>query len=398
MIGEVDFNGDDNTWFILNDNEFAHSGDNSVMYQYNQNDNTIGGDDWIVSDCFLLTQDKTYEISFWVKTGGPNWPEALELRIGKADDFVLANFESLYSDDNLTNEEWQKVTIEYTPTESYDYKLGFYAYSEADRFFVALDDININLVASNITVNSSPADITLDLGSSILPADTGGEPTATTDCIDNTLTYNYTDVNSSGSCSGEVIVTRTWTISDNCGTTEEIVQVITLEDNESPEITCSQSDVVVQASGNQAVSIEDYTVNYTATDNSSSNITFTQSPAAGSDIYLGTTEVTIQATDGCGNQSSICTFNVVVENVLGIDDKALINLSVYPNPTKGSININASENIKQINLFDLAGKLIYSEVFDAKTITTKLPDVNKGTYLMEIKTENYTNREIILYN
>ena len=52
------------------------------------------------------------------------------------------------------------------------------------------------------------------------------------------LTAKFADVIEPGSCAGEVVITRTWTLTDDCGNVAEQDQIITVEDNTAPTPVC----------------------------------------------------------------------------------------------------------------------------------------------------------------
>lgn len=72
------------------------------------------------------------------------------------------------------------------------------------------------------------------------------------------------------------------------------------------------------------------------------------------------------------------------------------NVSIYPNPTNnGGFNLNA-ENIKDVQVFDLNGKVVGSYFnFSGETIT--LP--NKGVYIVRITNkENSVQSSTVIFN
>ena len=71
------------------------------------------------------------------------------------------------------------------------------------------------------------------------------------------------------------------------------------------------------------------------------------------------------------------------------------NISIYPNPSTGSINIKIDQvnhNTIQLNVYNLSGKLIHAETIQNKHNSTEtklnLTDVEKGLYLLELNTPN----------
>lgn len=88
---------------------------------------------------------------------------------------------------------------------------------------------------------------------------------------------------------------------------------VTAQDITNPTITCPGNQTgTVDASC--SFSLPDYTGLATASDNCTGSPTITQSPAPGTNVSVGTTVITLTATDGSSNTAS-CNFNVVVSDV-----------------------------------------------------------------------------------
>lgn len=73
------------------------------------------------------------------------------------------------------------------------------------------------------------------------------------------------------------------------------------------------------------------------------------------------------------------------------------SLKVYPNPTKGKIIIEASENfVKEAFLIDQQGKIVYHRAYGSqgkKEAILKVQKVTPGIYFLQIK---YTNEEVVV--
>ncbi|MBK8922691.1 MAG: HYR domain-containing protein [Saprospirales bacterium] len=94
---------------------------------------------------------------------------------------------------------------------------------------------------------SCPADMTVDCGDELDPFENTelGVPMADDNCDDD-LTLSYDDATTLGNCL--YLITRTWKVVDDCGnpsSASACVQVITLEDNAAPTISCP-SDATVE--------------------------------------------------------------------------------------------------------------------------------------------------------
>lgn len=105
---------------------------------------------------------------------------------------------------------------------------------------------------------------------------------------------------------GTTIVT--WTVTDGGGNTATCFQTVTVQDNISPVITCPANMNITVTSAAVCGAIANFPLN--ATDNCSL-ASLTASPASGTVFPLGTTPVTLTATDVAGN-SATCTFTVTV--------------------------------------------------------------------------------------
>ena len=74
----------------------------------------------------------------------------------------------------------------------------------------------------------------------MLPSAVTGDVTDEADNCDTSLDATYTDVVTPGACEGEEIITRTWTLTDDCGNTTTHVQIITAQDTTAPTFTVPQ--------------------------------------------------------------------------------------------------------------------------------------------------------------
>ena len=106
-------------------------------------------------------------------------------------------------------------------------------------------------------------------------------------------------------------------------------------------------------------------------------VTITQTPAAGTSLALGTTTVTLEASNECGLIQS-CSF--VVDRTLGINESNMISLAVYPNPTKGLLTVE-SNHPTTLQLVSVQGQFLRSIEIEAKT-TIDLSNLSPGVYLL----------------
>jgi len=68
---------------------------------------------------------------------------------------------------------------------------------------------------------------------------------------------------------------------------------------------------------------------------------------------------------------------------VGIKERNILDVNVYPNPSNGMVNINTTEEITQIKLYNILGNLV-AEYNNEKVINVS--HINEGIYFLELKT------------
>ena len=79
---------------------------------------------------------------------------------------------------------------------------------------------------------------------------------------------------------------------------------------------------------------------------------------------------------------------IYVGNV-NIDDEALQDMFVFPNPATELINIEGSANIQQVELYNLQGQRVAMEMGNVRTLS--LNGLANGMYIMKVTTDNGTS-------
>lgn len=160
-------------------------------------------------------------------------------------------------------------------------------------------------------------------------------PANQTAAADVNCQFTMTDytpmVTTSDNCAGAVTLTQspaagslvsgtqtvTMTATDAAGNISTCTFQVVVTDNAPPVITSGcPANQTVNADASCGFTMTDFTSSITVTDNCSvaASLVVTQSPAVGATIPLGTTTVTLTATDANGNATS-CTFDIdVVDN------------------------------------------------------------------------------------
>ena len=154
-ITVLDSNGDSNTWTSRSTAttttgtiNFAASAPNALVYLYNP-DGTTAANDWFFSAPLQLRAGYRYQVSFKYKVGAAAYPEKLEVKFGTAataagqTTTVWQNANIINSTYATTGTSGSPAASGFTPTANGTYYVGFHAYSAADEYFLAVDDIQV---------------------------------------------------------------------------------------------------------------------------------------------------------------------------------------------------------------------------------------------------------------
>ena len=169
-----------------------------------------------------------------------------------------------------------------------------------------------------------PADTTI---SKDINCDYDASPAITglpTDLADNCtpvadLIVNYSDEINPGACDGEVLVNRTWTVTDNCGNSTSQVQLITVADNNEPPTFTVPADTTISKDINCAYDASPAVTGF-PTDLADNCTSVANLVVSYSDVVdpgtCGGEEIinrTWTVTDDCGNTASATQIITVVD-------------------------------------------------------------------------------------
>jgi hypothetical protein len=250
-----------------------------------------------------------------------------------------------------------------------------------------------------------------------------GDVTDEADNCDNTLDATYSDVVAVGSCIGELIITRTWSLTDDCGNNTLKDQIITVLDTTRPVISGVYPDPEVLWPPNHKM--RDVTINYTAVDNCSpvTNVLTVTSDEPVNGTGDGDTDpdwividdhhvqlraeragngngrtytIKITSTDDCGNVAEAYTYVYVPHNnsmnIYSIvpAEQAGKGLSVkaLPNPSNGNFAVTVnSDNIVErimITVFDMHGRRIEDRLVNNGMTISLGSNYRAGTYILRV--------------
>ena len=159
-------------------------------------------------------------------------------------------------------------------------------------------------VPSDITINKDAA---CNYDASV--GKTGDVTDESDNCDNGPLEAVYSDaIDNSGLCA--LIITRTWSLTDDCGNTATQTQIITVTDNNKPVITCPAA-AFGTTDADDCFSTNVVLGTATATGNCSTVTVTNNAPAQ---FSAGVTTVIWTATDACGNVAT-CTQIVTVSDI-----------------------------------------------------------------------------------
>jgi len=137
--------------------------------------------------------------------------------------------------------------------------------------------------------------------------------------------------------------TITYVATDGAGNTAQTTQTVTVFDNTAPTITAAPP-VTVQADSSNHASVPDFVPGTVANDNCS-NVTISQSPAAGTVVGVGTQTITLTARDAAGNtRTATTTFTVNAATSGGLQFTLSVSPATAPRNSPVKLNVTYSNN------------------------------------------------------
>ncbi len=88
---------------------------------------------------------------------------------------------------------------------------------------------------------------------------------------------------------------------------------------------------------------------------------------------------------GAGNCTSL-PMAVTVRIALGVNDLDLASLKYYPNPVDSELTVSYKEAIKLVEVYDILGKQIKTQKFDANDVRIDVSTLSEGTYMVKVHT------------
>lgn len=204
----IDANNDQSTWEITG---------YRARYHWNSGN---AANDWLVTAPVYLVAGRTYKFYIDAAVGYSTWAEKVEVKLASANDAtVLSNGATVIAATTLTNEAEDFITLSnenVTVTTTGNYYFGIHAISNADMYYLYVDDLKIDVEAGP-TIDVSPKTLTIsDSGTNntftVQGSNLGNDNVGVTVPQGSAFLTTTTDqgwgfINNNGSVNGTVTVT-----------------------------------------------------------------------------------------------------------------------------------------------------------------------------------------------
>ena len=117
--------------------------------------------------------------------------------------------------------------------------------------------------------------------------------------------------------------------------------------------------------------------------------------AAGNNYYIDDISWSAVAADACTGARTEAV--VTVNDCSNITELIKGNMEVYPNPNNGEFVITTSNEVMNVTITDVRGKVVYTNnTVNNNTINVNLSDLEKGMYMINVETTNGTMTENVI--
>jgi PKD repeat protein len=141
-----DVNNDGSSWGLRGQ---PYDGNYSFMYLYNEN---ASANDWLYSTCLDVTANTAYKMNFFYKVGnaqGTVYPEKFSVHYGNAQ--TATAMTNLIRDfGTVNNDAYEEAAVAFKPATSGTQYIGIKCYSDADQFYLAVDQITIDVLQAPV--------------------------------------------------------------------------------------------------------------------------------------------------------------------------------------------------------------------------------------------------------
>ena len=160
-------------------------------------------------------------------------------------------------------------------------------------------------------------------------------------------------------------------------------------------LTINPSPVITAINGNWNLNAGDTAFLYpTCTSGSTYKWTYGNRTFNGDTLRIpnvqGNIDVALEASINYPANNIVChdTSWITIVTFVGIDQVQGTNVSLYPNPTVGQLNIESAEAIREVAIFNTLGQKVVTNYNLGNKSLMNLSNLSKGTYTMRITLQN----------
>jgi hypothetical protein len=155
-------NGDAYTW--VTSSSYYHSSPNGMYIRWNS---AMAMNDWFFTQGLNLVSGATYNVSFWYTGSGTTFPEKLEVKYGTAPNAAAMTSPQIFNNSNITNSSFVQATTSFIAPSTGTFYIGFHGYSDANEFYLVVDDISVTIAPMAPTVTTNAATVISSSGATL---------------------------------------------------------------------------------------------------------------------------------------------------------------------------------------------------------------------------------------
>lgn len=248
-----------------------------------------------------------------------------------------------------------------------------------------------------VTITDAAAPVVLTKYA-IVKLNTQGTGTLTAAEINNASTDNctiasYTLSKTDFTCADLGENTVTLTVKDASGNIGTGTAIVLVADVAPPIATTKPFTVSLNAQRTATITPED--VNNNSTDNCGGIASYALNQTTFTCGDLGENLVNLTVIDKYGNKATTTAVVTVTDpnnycTTAGVNVASLsAGIKLYPNPTNGSITITTSQNVNNVEVYDMSGRLVKNlNLKGTGNLTTDISALNAGVYFVKIYGDN----------
>jgi hypothetical protein len=134
----------DNAWeTVITDNNV--SSPNIIRLAW-EDDLVTPANDWFFTKGLNLTAGTSYRLKFnYRNSDGDLYTEKLEVKYGSVANAASMTAGTLYSNTQIDFDTWLEAGVDFTPSSTGVYYIGFHGFSDPDQAYLAIDDISVDV-------------------------------------------------------------------------------------------------------------------------------------------------------------------------------------------------------------------------------------------------------------